>query len=300
MSKDIRGALLLDTYCSNKCLFCDGREQASASEVKKQEIIVLKNIFEFKKKNKKIIEISGGDPVDYNKIIGLIKYLKGLDFKVQLSTHGNKLGDEIFCNELISTEVDQLRIPLYGSNEKIHDAVTRNPGSFRSVIKGIKKIKSETNIKVQISSLILENNKNNLIDLAELVNSLRVKDFYFSIPFIKRDDYSFYIPSKKLPPYVRKLYSHIAENKFNVRFMEIPYCIFGFKDERIDNFTPPPDVGDSQPFGEFKSEFRNIPTYRLKKKADFCTDCVCNKYCNGFLKKDILKFGLGDLAPVKK
>jgi len=256
MSKDIRGVLLLDTYCSNKCLFCDGREQASASEVKKQEIKVLRNIFEFKKKNKKIIEISGGDPIDYKNIIELIKYLKGLEFKVQLSTHGNRLGDENFCNKLISTKIDKLRIPLYGSNEKIHDAVTGNSGSFKSVVKGIEKIKSETNIDVQISSLILENNKNDLIDLVKLVNSLKVSDFYFSIPFVKRNDYSFYVPNRKLAPYIKKIYNYIVENKYNIRFMEIPYCVFGVIDERIDNFTPPPDAGDSQPFGEFKSEFR--------------------------------------------
>jgi len=108
----------------------------------------------------------------------------------------------------------------------------------------------------------------------------------------------FYVPNRKLAPYIKKIYNYIVENKYNIRFMEIPYCVFGVIDERIDNFTPPPDAGDSQPFGEFKSEFRNIPIYRLKKKVDFCSECLCNKYCSGFFKNDILKFGLGDLRPI--
>ncbi|MCX6758945.1 MAG: radical SAM protein, partial [Candidatus Nealsonbacteria bacterium] len=129
------GGVLINPFCSLFCLFCGGKKKVTSDEIKKQEIKVYKNLQDFKREGIKRIEISGSDPSEYEEIAELICYIKEEGFNyVQLSTNGVKLSDPSFLNKLVSSGVDELRIPIYGSNAKVHDSVTRTPGSFNKVV----------------------------------------------------------------------------------------------------------------------------------------------------------------------
>lgn len=302
LKKDI-GAIILNTGCSQRCVFCGSRPKIKGLALKIEEIKVYKNILYLKKEGIKKIEISGSDPIEYNKIIELIRYLKDEGFEfVQLSTHGTKLSNPSFLNKLISSGVDKLRIPIYGSKANIHDSITQTPGSFNRVIKGIKLLKKKSNIDIQISCLIVQQNKDDLINIVNLVvNELKVDDFYFSIPCIVKGDSSFYIPIKDIVPYVRKLYNYILKNNYRIKFLEIPFCVFGkFDTIHINNTISPPNLGKyNQPPPLVKTSIPNLPSYRLKKKISLCKNCIAFNYCDGFFANDIDKFGTGNLKPLK-
>ena len=119
------GAVILIPGCENHCLFCHKIKRASREEIKKQEIKVAKNLNDLKSQGVNKIDISGNDPIEYNKIVSLIKYIKDSGFEyVQLSTHGRKLSDTKFLNEIIDSPINKLRIPLYGSRPEVHDRIT--------------------------------------------------------------------------------------------------------------------------------------------------------------------------------
>ena len=297
------GAVILNPSCSNNCIFCTaGGHKAEESDIKKQEINVVRNLIHFKTIGIKKIEISGSDPIEYTKIISLVSYIKKKGFEfIQLSTHGKKLSDKLFLKKIISAGVDKFRIPIYGSNSKIHDSVTRCKSSFNQTIEGIENIVNKyPDIQLQISCLILKQNKDDLINIVDLMNHYGINDFYLSIPCIPNNDYSYYIPFKELGKYVRKVYDYASKINFNIKFMEIPYCIFGFFDKRINNFSEPPHLGKyCQPPKEFRTNKKDWPSYRLKKKVDICNNCKCKDFCDGFFINDIDKFGIGNLKPIK-
>lgn len=296
------GGIILNPYCNNNCIFCGIQQRKSELEIKEQEIKVLKNLVAFRKQGITSIEISGSDPIEYDKIISLIKYIKKMEFKfVQLSTHGKKLSNSSFLSELISAGIDKIRIPLYGSNAKVHDSVTQTPGSFDATLKGIKKLLEKSkDIQIQISCLVVQQNKNNLIGLIDLVKGLKIKDFYFSIPCVSNNDYSYYIPLKDLEQHVKKARDYALKINYKIRFMEIPYCVFGQIDESIDNSCLPPNLGKyCQPPEKHKSPVKDLPVYRVKKKIDMCKNCKCYNFCDGFFVNDIDKFGTGNLRPIK-
>ncbi|MHA2011670.1 MAG: radical SAM protein [Candidatus Helarchaeota archaeon] len=295
--------IILNPSCSNNCVFCTaGGHKAKESDIRKQEINVAKNLIDFKKKQIKKIEISGSDPIEYKKLIPLVVYIKKLGFEfVQLSTHGKKLSDKKFLEKLILAGIDRFRIPIYGSDSKIHDSVTRCKGSFNETMTGIENIVKEyPNIELQISCLIVKQNKNDLINIVNLIKQYGINDFYFSIPCVPNNDYSYYIPFKNLGKYVRKIYNYCIKKNININFMEIPYCVFGFFDDRINNFSKPPSLGKyCQPPKEFRSLKKDWPTYRVKKKLNICNRCKYKDFCDGFFINDIDKFGIGNLKPIK-
>lgn len=296
------GGIILNPGCSNRCVFCGYVPRPTALEIKQQEISVAKNLVDFKNGGVRKIEISGGDPIEYEKIIPLVKYIKDMGFEyVQLSTHGNNLSDKIFVKELLKSGLDKLRIPLYGSNAKVHDSVTKLEGSFDSVLKGIKNVISESpHVQVQVSSLIMQQNKSDLTNLIDLMHKLKIIDFYFSVPCVSNSDYSYYIPFQELKPYAKKAYDHALKIGYKVVFREIPYCVFGKADTLIVNYDQPPNLGKyCQPPEKFRTSKKDLPSYRVKKKVKICERCKCSEFCDGFFVNDASKFGTGNLQPIK-
>jgi MoaA/NifB/PqqE/SkfB family radical SAM enzyme len=297
------GGIILNPYCSLSCVFCGGHKKSTDMEIREQEVKAYKNLQYLKNEGIKKISISGSDPLEYEEIAELISYLKkeGFEF-VQLSTNGVRLSDPSFLNKLILSGVDQLRIPLYGSNAEIHDSVTRTPGSFDKLLAGIKSLLSKNvKIEIQISCLILEQNKNDLLNIVDFVNGLGIKNFYFSIPCLTEDDISFYIPFKDLGPYVKKLYSYALKINDKITFLEIPFCVFGeLNTKNINNVGLPPNLGKfNQPPEKVRTSIPDLPSYRLKRKVGICNSCKASNHCDGFFVNDVDRFGIGNLQPIK-
>ncbi|MDD2753137.1 MAG: radical SAM protein [Candidatus Portnoybacteria bacterium] len=300
------GGVIINPSCENHCVFCRRVPKASRTELEKQEINVFKCLLEFKQKGLGRLEISGADPIEYGGILRLIKYAKNIGFGfVQLSSHGNKLGEEDFLKKLIKTGVDKLRVPVYGSNKEIHDLITRRKGSFDSVLKGLRTIKKlAPAIEIQVSNLIMEQNKNDLADWLRLMDELAIVDYYLSIPFRKKvegNNHEYYIPIKDLPPYVKKAAEYSRKHGKTVRFMEIPFCVFGEIKNNIINNCLPPDHGKyCQPERKLKTKIKDLPIYRLKSKAAICKKCKADSFCDGFAKSDLEEFGTGKLKAILK
>ncbi len=289
--------------CTLNCVFCGGKQKVNNDEIKKQEILAYKNILDFKKENLKRIEISGSDPLEYDKIAELIYYLRknGFDF-VQLSTNGVKLSDKRTLDKIISSGVSKLRVPIYGSNAKVHDSVTRNPGSFDKIVSGIENlIKKSPKTEIQVSCLVMKQNKNDLYNIVDFVNGMGIKEFYFSVPGLVRESEDFYIPFKDLGFYVKKLYKYALKINKKIFFLEIPFCVFGeFNPENIKNFLSfPPNLGKyNQPPKIYRTSTPDLPSYRVKRKIEMCNGCKAFDRCDGFFVNDIDKFGTGKIKKI--
>ena len=295
------GGLIINTGCSNSCVFCASKKKASAKGLRKQLINVAKNLQDFKKQGIKNIEISGSDPIEYDHITELISYLKKEDYKhVQLSTHGTVLHNTVLAKKLVHSGIDRIRIPLYGPDAETHDAVTLTKGSFDATIKGINNLRSFSDaLFIQIGSLILQQNKEKLIDIINLVQKLKINHFYFSVPCVYNEDFSYYVSIKELQKYALPLFLYSNKKKIQVDFEEIPYCVFKEIDDCIKNHPNIPDLGrHCQPPTAVKSHLKDIPSYRLKTKTNICKSCKADVFCDGFFVNDIRKFGTGNLKPL--
>ncbi|MFH1234297.1 MAG: radical SAM protein [Candidatus Diapherotrites archaeon] len=302
LPKDL-GGIILSPSCANCCVFCGGHKKISDEELKRQEGLVQKNLADLRSRGIEKISISGSDPIEYGEIAYLVKYIKETGFtEVRLATHGRRLADEAFLGELVEAGLDSLRIPIYGPTAAIHDSVTQAKGSFNETIKGIKGVMEKSkNVHIQISCLIVNQNKDSLAGLIDFVRGLGITDFYFSIPCImEEDDLSHYVPFKELGQYVKRAYAHSLKAGVNLYFLEIPFCVFGETDrERIRNKSKPPDLGKyCQPPKPSRTATKDLPAYRVKTKPPMCDKCKCVHFCDGFFANDINRFGLGGIKPI--
>ncbi|MGB3988903.1 MAG: radical SAM protein [Minisyncoccales bacterium] len=290
------GSIIFETHCSNNCLFCGGVKTLSKGEKKRQEETALCSLDYFKLKKFQSVDISGGDPIEYEGLVSFVRKVRQGNFStIQLSTHGMGLAENNLCQKLISAGINKFRIPLYGSNASIHDAVTRNPGSFDKTLAGIKEV-IKSKVDLQISTLITKQNCLDLMELLHLIEKLKVDDFYIGTPCIANNDFSFYIPFKDLNKYLNKSYKYIVENDKAFHFLDIPFCVFGKTNFSIIRFAEPPSLGKRKV--DRYEVISGVPFYRIQTKLPFCLKCKMNDVCPGFFKVDIDRFGPGKLKPL--
>ena len=293
-------ALIISPYCDNNCVFCGSQPPISDHELNKLESELEQNIEYHLNAGFKNIELSGCDPGEYKAIHKLVKRLKDKGFKyVLLSTNGNRFSDYELAKKLVEKGLDAVKIPLYGSTADIHESVTRKKKSFEQAVNALKNFKN-LGIQVKINSLIVQQNKLDLFNLFNLMlNFTGWKNCIFSIPCLSQfsSPTNFYLPIKDLKEYITPLIHYGLINKKFPLFAEIPFCSIGFYYPYLCKSSVPPR-GLQQPPDMYKSDKKDIPNYRLKKKLEMCKGCSVADKCDGFFVNDADKYGTGDLKPV--
>ncbi len=303
---DEMGVILLGTRCSNFCVFCygkNGKESFTKEEINHMKIEEKKRVddvddslFRIKEEGRSILEISGNDPIEDKNILSVIKKAKNIGFeKIELSTHGINFYDSNFLREIIFAGVTKIKIPIYGSRKEIHDMVTKSKGSFEKTMMGIEMI-AELPIALELSTLIVEQNKEDMMNIIFLLEKIKPDKFIISTPGIV-DDFSFYVPYKELKKYLQCVYDYVIEKKLSVYFSDIPFCIFNDKGSGHILFSQAPSIsGKYKPHGI--KLIGGAPEYRLRKKIKMCQNCSMIDSCSGFKVNDVKNFGVGKLSAI--
>lgn len=299
-------SILIKTYCSNHCIFCrplgeDSRR--TPEQVVQIEKEICSDIKKFREIGYESIEVSGGDPVDYDKLPELIATIRKKGFKwVRVSTHGVRLANKNFLNKLLKNRIDVFRIPLYGATAGVHDSVTRIKGSFDKTVLGIKNIKEKSkDSKLLLISLVLKQNIKELTQIFDLMHDLGCSDLYFSPAFISNGDYSYYLPYRVQAYLFRKLVRHASRRGLFLRLRDVPFCVLGFDNDFTENTMQPARLGEKERIPESqRTSFSDVPSYRLKMHEEICKQCDVVHKCAGFLVNDVTRYGVKGLKPIKK
>lgn len=155
--------------CNLRCNFCCG----APKNIQERPLgDVQKVIDKLKAINVERIVITGGEPLIYQDIDKLIKYIYDCGIEIYLSTNAYFL-DKHF--ETIIKYVSCIGIPLDGSNNFICSAMTRKEDQLNVTISAINKIKSTNpKIKVKIGTVV---SKINIDDLQNIKNILCNNDY---------------------------------------------------------------------------------------------------------------------------
>ncbi|MDI3544027.1 MAG: hypothetical protein PWQ28_308 [Candidatus Woesearchaeota archaeon] len=295
----ITNFVLYSVGCSNECVFCGKVNRGDIDKNLRDEYDKLKEISN--KSKIEFVEISGNDPIEYEKITEVIWKIKQISKakKIMLSTHGRNLANKDLLKSILEAGVTSLRIPIYGHNASIHDSITQSKGSFEDVMRALENIYYLDNKpELIITSLILKENQYNLKELFYLISKIKfAKEFHLSI--------AGFVPSKrnfiKSIPDFEDLKRDLNDSlKFSKRLKlkliirDIPVCIT--KDDKIPHadFSPP-----YKGYKHFGLEDYGVPIYMQKKKTKECESCVYNDSCEGFFRTYI-EGGFIKLTPLLK
>ncbi len=136
----LKGELDLTYRCNNNCRHCwlrlPGKSPEGKKELSFEEIRAIADAA--RSLGCQRWSISGGEPMLRPDFAEIFDYLTRKTVTYSLNTNGTLISPTIA--RLLKKKGTKL-IALYGATAEVHDDVTRNPGSFEAVLRGIAYLK---------------------------------------------------------------------------------------------------------------------------------------------------------------
>lgn len=136
--------------------------------------------------DKKIdIIITGGEPLLKENILDLISFCSHIGYKISLQTNAFLINEEL-AKRLADAGLWRIGISFYSLKEGVHDFSRGRKGVYRKVLKAIDNLsKFAPNIGINIQNIIMDINLEDIIKMAEWVESDERLDYiYYLAPML--------------------------------------------------------------------------------------------------------------------
>ncbi len=295
--------------CNNSCSFCmeaDKRELPvrSTGEIKDEMMAA-------RSRGADYLELIGGEMSIRPDFIELIKFGSDLGFStVMIASNGRMLSYDKLVREVLLAGLNSIVFSIHGHDAKTHDQLTRSPGSFNQLIKGVenvRKIAEELGLRVSMGSntCIVKPNYKKLPEIGKLILSLGIKNSEFIFVDCNEggalNNFKELVPKiSDIAPYARKCLDmgKVGDiDHWHIRY--VPLCHFP------DHLN---QISELQEVEQFRTEhiaqdFQNYDVEGSRKeigrlRTDKCKKCRFYGTCEGIWKKYVEIYGDGELKPV--
>ena len=167
-------------YLTDQCNLCCGHCWISPGFSQNQQdsipLDVLKNtLSEAKSLGLQSVKLTGGEPLLYRDIRGLLQFLASEDLGILIETNGVLL-DKNMVASLKDFNVDQVSVSLDAATEALHDEIRGVKGSFRKVVKRLRRL-SGLGLNFQIIMTLQRKNRKEIPALMQLCHELGASSF---------------------------------------------------------------------------------------------------------------------------
>ncbi len=284
----------LGSQCNNNCIFC--------MEPRFSKWVFQRTLDEHKQfiKNSssegftRIVFTHKEPTLSEKKLIQLIKYANKIGYKdIMLITNGRLLSYNNFTLKLFEAGLNHVEISLHGSNQKIHESLTRTPGSFIQTIMGITNVcnySKKFDINYSINFTITSINFEDIYNFYELAHSFNPNNIIFNFYCTKcpaeRDHYFLLASYSRVIKQLQKIFSD------NFSLIDFPFCIV--PENLLGNIG---HIEDYHLFDEFdrRGYARNDWIYS-KETTEACEGCKYVFACPKPSKEYIKKYGISEFV----
>jgi len=287
--------------CNCRCNFCvQGDKRLEFKDKSTEE---LKKVIEqnFKSGIKQIV-FTGGECTIRKDILPLVRHAKETGYgTIQIQTNGRMFYYKSFCSLMVEAGATEFSLSIHGPCAEIHDSLTRVPGAFEQVVRGIRNLKSLGQY-VMTNTVITRQNYKSLPALAGLLVSLDVDQFQFAFVHISgtaAKNKQIIVPRKSdVMPYVKEGLDIGIKSGKKVMTEAIPYCFMaGYEDYVAEKIIPSTRVEEATWTIEDYTQYR---VNEGKTKSQKCSECLYYKVCEGPWKEYPELFGWDEFMPVLK
>lgn len=159
---------------------------------------------------------------------------------VRIQTHGMKLANEKYLQELVDAGVDEYFVSITAADAATHDAITQVPGSFERTMRGLENLEHH-DVATMTNTVITRLSYEQLPALVERVGHLkRLKrmDFWNYWPMRENDDKDLVASHLDVLPYLRDAIAGARERGITLEIKNFPECLLGSDREYLNNDQP--------------------------------------------------------------
>jgi MoaA/NifB/PqqE/SkfB family radical SAM enzyme len=278
--------------CNNNCIFCADGERKGKIKTDRE---IIADLMKYKGLGK--VMFVYGEPTMNAHLPAFIRLAKKLGYKtIALSTNGRALSSAEYLNDILSGGLTEICISFHSIDKKIHESLTRTPGSYEQARKAIEKIaeaKKKWKFDFFVATTVTRINLGTLKDTVSFLNDFSPDRHILN--FVEprgnaENNYKTLVP--KYADYSKAVKSIIEKfPNFKLTVTEIPFCVgkgivnnLGIKE--IQFFES----------GE-KINVRSFSDYLTH--IDECELCIKKKSCKGIFKRYIEIYGESEFRAIK-
>jgi len=287
--------------CNNSCDFCaqgDKRER-----IKRKSLPEIKRILKDARSQEITgVVFTGGEPTLHPGLFAAVRAARAMGYEsVQVQTNGRRFAYYDYCAKLKKAGVTEMAPSLHGSTPGVHEALTRAPGSFAEVAKGIMNCRS-LGLSVLTNSVITKKNFRDLPALAKLLIHLGVGQYQLAFVHIigsALKNSAGVVPRKTdAMPFVRRALDAGLRSGVPCYTEAIPYCLMkGYEQCVAESIIPEGPVADA---GIYVDSYGDYRRGQGKAKRAQCRRCRWFAVCEGPWREYPEIYGWSEFKPVAK
>ena len=278
--------LSIGVRCNNCCIMCTTLQPPPRGgwnrSTKQLEEVVLKF-----NKNESQVAITGGEATIRPDFFHILRFIKKNmpNSEIVLLTNGRMFHYRQFTKDFVETGCDSVAIPLHAADAKLHDKITRAPGSFKQTVQGIKNLLEYSDrVNIEIRVVIHRLNYRHIPEIASFISNefkgiQRIVLFPIDIignANINRKELIAKVTDIK--PYLERGLDILEKSGFEFSLYHIPFCVI---DEKYWK-----NVAG-----------RTVEPVRITFKP--CDECTMKESCSGIWKTYAFRVGTAEFHPIK-
>lgn len=157
--------------CNERCVHCYFPNNSRNGIMSKSLFDTI--LIQAKEKNVLNLTLSGGEPMLNDNLVYFIKQCRTNNFSINLLSNLTLLTEAIL-EEIIATPLLSVQTSLYSMDEQVHDAITKQKGSFTKTKHAIELL-HKNNIPMQINCPVMRQNKDSYKSVLEWAKSMNIE-----------------------------------------------------------------------------------------------------------------------------
>ncbi len=306
MKKKLKIVLFTGYACNNNCAFCIDADKRAMPQKTTAELLA--EVLCAKKQGADIIEIIGGEATirpDFTRVVATAKKL-GIK-EVACATNGRVFADPASAKKIVDSGIDSLIFSVHGPDTRIHDALTRAPGSFAQLKKGLTNLRALGFLSINGNTTVVKQNMTALPRLAKFYAGLGIRnvEYIFVDPNYggAKNNFKKLVPRiSKVAPYMRRALAigrQAGMDQWKVRY--VPLCHFT---DCLDQIS---EINERKLFltEHWAPDFKNTDAVASRavvgrRKTARCRGCSLYNLCEGIWVEYLKNYGDSELKPVKR
>ena len=328
--------VLIGASCNNNCLFCmEGDRVARAAHVGAQSREDIEAMIASHSLRDEVL-FTCGEPTLNPDLPHYAAWARQQGFRVVgIITNGRRLAYAGIARELVNSGVNRITISVHGHTARLHDSLTRSPGSFaqtRAGLLNMLRLRQTRPIEVQTATVVNQRNLGRVDAIRRSLAQVEPDVMIFNVMMpVGRDSRYF---DALMPRYTdvadafERLVDELSQEELGVRvrLVDLPVCVgrglpaaLWGEPERFEQYellgssgrsdqtlalapqqgakegSPSPRLGQER--GYYLTS-RDLKESSLRTKEGPCRACAASPLCPGVYRRYAQVHGRSELSPI--
>ncbi|MCB9704967.1 MAG: radical SAM protein [Myxococcales bacterium] len=326
-SRGQRVHILTGAVCNNNCIFCmeedrDGRYVTNSATTDETVRWILGQQSDYEE-----VCFTSGEPTTNPRLIHWVRMAKAAGARcISTMTNGRALGYEKYARALLGAGLNRVYVSIHGHTRKLHEGLTRTPGSFDQTVAGIEMIAryKRYGVALHTSTVVTKRNLPHMAEIYRFLRGLGVDQVVFNVMQANGRANTYF--DQLFPTYAeiaavaRDFLAEAGQREREVMafLVDIPLCTTtalpdfnrGYVEDYV-HFEPPPEAARGLLSEELAAERRAGDAGELvqirrgdlddseRRKRPECRECRYDRVCEGVWGNYLRRYGWDEFEPVR-